>query len=361
MSAIYFGVSALLFSALLGWRVSSTTDGGECSQELQNTSMCGSASSLDDMAGYHHVRPEHDERFNGHLAHYVTMSKITFSNFKTANAALNDIRAGRRTFLEVSKEVSIENARSGNSQPELQNGDLGLITYDLIEEELAEVAFDIRNPIATSSHDILGPVCSPSGCSLMAVFSRYRKSFFSSAWWEANQYCVDHGMKFSELLQNLNTDDMSIVASVIWPHEHVVYKKMKLRQLKADARSLNKIDPSTVLAPPQFAGKKDLAAHEKLMARRGRVFATIPTHVFETHPEIYAMSFEQMMRHGFLSDATLEEVDRTLAEEKSTQESVLAAQYDTKLSGDGKGAARKVVSKAKAVNRDPSSGVSDEL
>lgn len=276
---------------------------------------------------YEHVRPPHDERFNGHLAHYITLSKLTFSNLRLAKAALHDIRSGTRTFLDFAKDLSIDNARTGRQNPALQNGDLGLVTYELLEEELAEVAFDIRYPISKSSDDILGPICSPSGCSLMAVFSRFRRGFFSDAWWEAEQYCRDHDMQFSELLQRLGTDSMSLVASVIWPHEHVVFKKLKLRQLKSDLKRLNEVDPSTVMNSPKVApARSDLSAHNKLMKRRERIFAEMDQKVLGEHSEIYAMSIAQMVKHGYVSQELADSVEAAVSvEEKKAEEERLAS------------------------------------
>lgn len=266
---------------------------------------------------YEHVRPPHDERFNGHLAHYITLSKLTFSNLRMAKAALYDITSGTRTFLDYAKELSIDNAKTGRHNPALQNGDLGLLTYELLEEELAEVAFDIRNPLTKSAGDILGPICSPSGCSLMAVFSRFRKSFFSDAWWEADQYCREHDIQFSELLQRLGTDSMSMVASVIWPDEHVVFKKLKLRQLKSDLGRLNEVDPSTVLNSPFVApSNRDMGSHHKLMKRRERIFATMDQQTLGEHTEIYAMSVEQMVKRELVPQELVDTVDAALAEEE---------------------------------------------
>lgn len=274
---------------------------------------------------YEHVRPPHDERFNGHLAHYITLSKLTFSNLRYAKAALHDIHSGTRTFLDFAKDLSIGNAKAGRQNPALQNGDLGLVTYDLLEEELAEVAFDIRYPISKSSKDIIGPICSASGCSLMAVFSRFRRGFFSDAWWEAEQYCKDHDMQFSELLQRLGTDSMSLVASVIWPHEHVVFKKLKLRQLKSDLKRLNEVDPSTVFHSPNVpAPRSDLSSHNKLMRRREELFASIDAQVLADHSEIFAMSIAQMVKHGFVSQELVDAVEAAaLKEERAAEQAAL--------------------------------------
>jgi hypothetical protein len=276
---------------------------------------------------YEHVRPPHDERFNGHLAHYITLSKLTFSNLRLAKAALHDIRNGARTFLDFAKDLSIDNAKTGRQNPALQNGDLGLVTYELLEEELAEVAFDIRYPISKSSNDIIGPVCSASGCSLMAVFSRFRRGFFSEAWWEAEQYCRDHDMQFSELLQRLGTDSMSLVASVIWPHEHVVFKKLKLRQLKSDLKRLNEVDPSTVMQSPNVApARSDLTSHNKLMKRRELIFAQMDPVVLGDHSEIYAMSIVQMVKHGYVSQELVDSIESAVgAEEKQAEDERLEA------------------------------------
>jgi hypothetical protein len=278
---------------------------------------------------YHHLRPPHDERFNGHLAHYITLSKLTFGNLRLAQGALHDIRAGTRTFLDFAKDLSIENAKSGRSNPALQNGDLGLVTYDLLEEELSEVAFDIRNPLTKDADGILGPVCTPSGCSLMAVFSRFRKSFFSDAWWEADQYCRDHDVQFSELLQRLGTDSMSLVASVIWPQEHVVFKKLKLRQLKSDLSRLNDVDPSTVINTPQVAPSRgDMGGHQKLMKRREHIFAKMEKEVLENHTEIYAMSIEQIVKRGFITQELLDSIDEVIAEEDRREKEALQAELN---------------------------------
>lgn len=279
-------------------------------------------------------RPVHDERFNGHLAYYVTLSKITFATLREATNALHDIREGTKSFLEFAKDLSIDNAKHGRQNSALQNGDLGLLTYDLLDEELAEVAFDIRNPIAKSAQDLLGPVCSRNGCSILAVFSRYRRSFFSDAWWEAEQYARDHDISFAELLQQLGTDDITHVAAAVWPHEHIVFKKLKVRQLKADVKRLNEVDPSTVLDSPVIRGKKDLTAHKALMKRREKIFENVDATVKEEHGEIYAMSIPQMIQHGFITQEKLDEIDRAIAEEEADEKLALRKEYV--VVGDGK-------------------------
>lgn len=242
------------------------------------------------------------DRLDGHLAHYITMSKITFADLQRATAALDDIVTGRRNFMNVANEEAVNNARGGRQNAALQNGDLGLVTYDLLEEELAQVAFDIRQPLTKGAGDILGPVCSSSGCSIMAVFSRFRRSFFSKAWFEAEQYCQDNDLTMSDIISRINTDEMSMVASVVWPDEHVTFRKIKLRELKGDLKKLNELDPSTVFKPEHQSqgSKRDMTEHNRLMAERETIFRVAGPAVMAAHPELYAMSVAQMKASGYV-------------------------------------------------------------
>ena len=279
------------------------------------------ASSLD--AG------EVEDEYNGHLAYYITMSKITFLTKGEASKALDEIVSGRRTFLDIARDVSVANAQNGRQAPEFQNGDLGLITYDLLEEELAEVAFDIRFPITKSSSDIIGPVCTASGrCSLMAVFARYRRGFFSQAWWEAEEYCRNNDVKLSELVQRLDSDESRLIAAVIWPHDIVAFRKLKLQQLRSDIRKLNQIDPSTVLDSAASNGGKDLTAHRALMRRRELLFARLSPQVMSEHGEIYAMSFGQIVRHGLATQEMIDDVLREVAGEEEKERLAMEKEFE---------------------------------
>ena len=264
------------------------------------------------------------DRLDGHLAHYVTMSKVTLGDMPKAMAALDDIKAGRRNFMNIANEESVSNAKAGRQSAALQNGDLGLITYDLIEEELAEVAFDIRQPLAKSANDLIGPICSKSGCSLIAVFSRYRKSFFSQAWFEAEQFCLDNDMQLSDLVSRLNTDEMVMVASVVWPDEHVTFRKIKIRQLKGDLRKLNQVDPSTVFKPEHLGGKRDMTEHNKMMKHREAIFRYAGQEVMAAHPEIYAMSLPQMKASGFIQPEAFQKADAEAQDEARAEEIAIA-------------------------------------
>lgn len=270
-----------------------------------------------------------DDEYNGHLAYYITMSKITFLSKREASNALDEIISGRRTFLDIARDVSVANAQNDRQAPEYQNGDLGLITYDLIEEELAEVAFDIRFPITKSSKDIIGPVCSASGrCSLMAVFARYRRSFFSQAWWEAEEYCRNNDAKFSELVQRLDSDEARMIAAVIWPNEHIASRKLKLKQLRSDIRKLNQVDPSTVLESAASTGGKDLAAHHALMRRRELLFSRLSPQVMSEHSEIYAMSFGQIVQRGLATQEQVDAVHRDVELEEELERAELEKEFE---------------------------------
>jgi hypothetical protein len=309
------------------------------------------------------------DRLDGHLAHYITMSKITFSDLQRATAALEDIVSGRRNFMNVANEEAVNNARGGRQNAALQNGDLGLITYDLLEEELAQVAFDIRQPLAKGAGDILGPVCTRSGCSLMAVFSRFRKSFFSQAWFEAENYCKDNDLTMSDIISRLNTDEMSMVASVVWPDEHVTFRKIKIRELKGDLKKLNEVDPSTVFKPEHqwHPARRDLTEHNRLMTQREAIFREAGQAVMEAHPEIYAMSIPQMMASGFIpseafriADEELAKLDAESAEARAAHAAAIEKVNKYKLKAK-KGAALHPVDGCSASDTSASCGGSADL
>jgi hypothetical protein len=121
-------------------------------------------------------------------------------------------------------------------------------------------------------------------------------------------------MQFSEVLMRVGTDAMRTVAAVIWPDEHIVLRKIKIRQLRDDLAKLNQVDPSTVLHPPQPPSGGDLGEHHALMRRREGIFSRLPQSTKDAHPEIYAMSISQMVQSGIVTQALVDNVESAVRE-----------------------------------------------
>ena len=112
----------------------------------------------------------------------------------------------------------------------------------------------------------------------------------------------------------VGTDAMRTVAAVIWPDEHIVLRKIKIRQLRDDLAKLNQVDPSTVLHPPQPPSGGDLGEHHALMRRREGIFSRLPQSTKDAHPEIYAMSISQMVQSGIVTQALVDNVESAVRE-----------------------------------------------
>ena len=237
-----------------------------------------------------------DEQEAAHRAHYVILSRLSYSSWESAQHTLEEIVSGRTTFL-IAAQRQVMSTQLKTS-PHTYSGELGLVTYEDLEPEVAEIAFDIRNPLATSPHDIQGPVCSPSGCHLVAVFSRFRRSFFSAAWWEAETFSKEKDLKFSQLLQQMEGDEARLLAGAIWPDEHVAFKRIKIQELRNDVRRLAQVDPSTVM--PLRPKNCDLTKHKLVMEKRNAFFRLVPLTVIEQHPEIFAMPIDDIIATGWV-------------------------------------------------------------
>lgn len=235
-----------------------------------------------------------------HTTYYAAVSKITFQSEPDAILALQDIRRGRRTFIEIAQSVNgAQSAASTSDQKLLYSGDLGLVTFADLEPEIARVAFDVRQPITHSAKEIMGPVCTRLGCTIFIVVRRYRKSFFSSAWFELEQYAKASGVEYFRLLDDLHTTEAEqAIAHSAWPQEDVAIQKQKIALVKQDLDRIRRPDPSTSPTPPSL--KSDPLAHNERMRILEEIFAHVPDSVKAQHPEVYAMSIDQLVQNGYL-------------------------------------------------------------
>lgn len=234
-----------------------------------------------------------------HRALYVAISVLRFRDHGAASTGLADIRKGYKTWLGIAKELNQDAVMSGR---EMDSRDMGLTTYDQLEPEVALLAFDVREPVAKSASDIVGPICTKRGCTLFSVFSRYRRTFFSNAWFEFERWCLDNNEPFMNTLDHLSKQEAAqSLAFVVWPHEHISIKKLKLAQLKADMVKIGTLDPTTVM--PERPAKTNPRAFKAMMDEREELLARVPKAVFDEHPEIYAMSMDQIVDAGWVPGA----------------------------------------------------------
>jgi hypothetical protein len=239
-----------------------------------------------------------------HRAKYAVMSQLVFSTLKEAKTALADIRYKYKTFKDIADEL---NRRAAVYKEPGKSGEMGLVSYEQVVPEVAKVAFDVRVPLTKSEKDIHGPVCAAEGhCYLFTVFFRYRKDFFSDAWYEAEAYSKKRGTNFMELLEGATSDAAKHLAFMIWPDEGVTMKKVKLAMLQADMKKVGKRDYS---AEPEVETKEDrvrkhekpdMTRHNDLMERKKALYKKIPAETFAAHPEIYGMDIEDIIAAGYV-------------------------------------------------------------
>ena len=194
------------------------------------------------------------------------------------------------------------------------DGAFRFVCIEDIHGDLAREIFDIAKPLATpgkaGDEGVYGPVCidngtkSENGCYIVSVMSRYRREFFSPAWFEAETFFKENfGVPFTKMLDNLRQGDelLKQLSFQIWPNEHISEKKLKLRFLKMDMDRLLKPtekDASTVpTTPPTDRG--DVMKHVRLMERRAAVIQRVAPDVLNAHPEIYALSLRQIFDAGY--------------------------------------------------------------
>lgn len=236
-------------------------------------------------------------RLAGHLAHYVLASVLRFPTKQYAEDKLHDLKHRKVSFRQMAEDLNREWLLRGDQKQ--SSGEIGLVTFNDVPRKLAKLLFDIRQPEASEhSMNLLGPVEDETGIWVGAAFKRYRKQFFSSAWWDLERFCIDSGMKTADMLQLIeNQDRMWQMAFLIWPEEHVSFKRLKIRQLRNDFKKIGTDDPSTAMPPPKK--KLDPRVHAHQIEERKRFFAKVDPKIIQEHPEIYAMSYDEIRERGW--------------------------------------------------------------
>lgn len=241
-----------------------------------------------------------DVRLAGHLAYYALASIIRFPNMKDAMDKIADINAGKKNFRQVAEDMNNEFLVRGETKQ--SSGEIGLITYNDVPTPVAKLLFDIRNAEANEkSMNLLGPVQTDDGVYIATAFKRYRKSFFSRSWWELAEFCGSAKMKTSDMLQLLeNPDRLWQMAFMIWPEEHVTFKRLKIRQVRDDFKKIGLDDPSVLMPAPKK--KLDPHLHKLSIEQRIAFIKKMDPKLLQEHPEIYGMSEAQIREHGWHPD-----------------------------------------------------------
>lgn len=236
-------------------------------------------------------------RLAGHLAHYVLAAVLRFPDKLYAEDKLSDLRAGKINFRQLSEDLNREWILRGDTKQ--SSGEIGLATFDEVPLALAKLLFDIRNPEASQhSMNLLGPVEDDKGVWVGAAFKRYRKQFFSGAWWDLAQFARQSKMKTSDLLQLIeNQDRLWQMAFMIWPEEHVSFKRLKLRQIRNDFKKIGTDDPAVQMPAPKK--KLDPRVHAHQIEERKKFFQKVDPQIIQDHPEIYAMSYDEIRQRGW--------------------------------------------------------------
>jgi hypothetical protein len=246
---------------------------------------------------------------DAHMARYVLMAKVEFPTRDLALHVREEIERGDANFMEVVQQQQQDGERGGHDTS--ANGQTGLLTIDRLPVAVAEIAFDVRLP-TSSEHaaNLHGPICTSTGCVIFTVFQRYRRSFFSDAWYDVEEFARNSGgeQSFEDLLSQIEKEDSALdVVFMVWPEEHRAFKRLKLQQVRIDLKRIGQADPTT--QPMPLPPKADMVAHDALMQKRKVIFATIKPTVIEEHPEIYAMSLEQIAEQGWISKSVLDGID----------------------------------------------------
>jgi hypothetical protein len=264
-------------------------------------------------------------RLAGHIAHYALASVLRFPTMEMARDKLADIASGATHFRQVAEDLNKLWLLRGERRQ--SSGEVGLVVFNEMETELAKLVFDIRNPEAAEHNmNLLGPVQTDTGVWVGAAFKRYRKQFFNRAWWELDEFCRGANMKTSEILQLIeNQDRMWQMSFMIWPEEHVSFKRLKIRQVKEDFRRIGGDDPATQMPAPRK--KLDPHVHRAHIDERIAFMKKIDPQIIKEHPEIYAMSVEQIRERGWHPDDAAAEraKERYRSESKSKSASEQAA------------------------------------
>ena len=272
-----------------------------------------------------------DVRLAGHLAYYVLASIIRFPDMKTAMDKIADIKSGVTNFKQVAEDMNHVFMLAGERRQ--SSGEVGLIKFGDIELPLAKLLFDIRNPEAEENDmHLVGPVVTQTGVMVGTAFKRYRKQFFSQAWWELETFCNQAKMKVSDMMQLIeNQDKMWQMSFMIWPEEHVSFKRLKIRQVRADFKNIGGDDPSTRMPPPKK--KLEPHLHRARIDERINFFKKVDPRIIEAHPEIYAMTYEQIRAHGWHpEDAAVKRAkERYASESKSEAEQQQEREADRSL------------------------------
>lgn len=256
-------------------------------------------------------------RLAGHLAHYVLASVLRFPTKLDADNKLADLKSGKTNFKQLADDLN--NAWILRGETKQSSGEVGLVSFHEVPRKLAYLLFDIRQPEAEEKNmNLLGPVVDDDGVWVGAAFKRYRKQFFSAPWWDLDHFAQESKMKTTDMLQLIeNQDRLWQMAFMIWPEEHVSFKRLKLRQIRNDFRKIGTDDPSTRMPPP----KKKLPAHVHAhqINERKRFFTKVDPKIIQEHPEIYAMSYDEIRQRGWHpEDAAVQRAkDKYASESKS--------------------------------------------
>ncbi len=256
----------------------------------------------------------HDVRLAGHLCYYVLGSILRFPSMTVYRDKVADMERGKSNFRQVAEDMNHFYMMRGETKQ--SSGEIGLVTFNEVPLPLAKLLFDIRNPEADEKNmNLIGPVETPEGVYVAAAFKRYRKSFFSDAWWDLERFTRGSKMGTSEMLQLIeNQDRFWQVSFMIWPEEHVSFKRIKIRQVRADFKKIGMDDPATRMPPPKK--KMDPLLHAAKIQERVDFFKKVDPKIIEEHPEIYAMSFEEIRAHGWHPElAAVQRAKERFAEE----------------------------------------------
>lgn len=239
-------------------------------------------------------------REDPHMALYVLMTKVDYTTEQQARDAVTDVHSGRTSLMQAVQDANAQDREE--RKEEGRHGEMGIITIDEVDPRIAEIAFDVRLPMADEhSANLLGPVCTaPSTCSVFVVFQRYREGFFSDAWFELQQFCVSIDMDFKEMLQSLDDDDwMRLVAFQAWPGVDVPTLKVKLADVRKDVKKIGSVrDPSAM--PMTNRGKPvDKEKFERELEARIAFFDKLPRALLDAKPELYAMDIAEIIAKGY--------------------------------------------------------------
>ena len=273
---------------------------------MMHTTLLAEAGVFGDYHWRTHTPSKEQEPF---MARYITASRINYPKKSLALEALQMMQNEKLSFMEEMRKQANRNNRNGRNREEQFTGDLGMLSYQQLEEEAAIATFDVRVPPTRDAHTIVGPVCTSYGCALYAVYDRYRKSFFSREWLDVEKWCEEQEMEMGQFLQMVNSQDIIQMVARIWPNDEVRDRKGKLAQVKADLSRMKHGDPSTTMG--KLDGSKrpvDKEKHADMMSIRNDFFAKVVTpEVVSEHPEVFALSLEEIVESGWVSPALLKE------------------------------------------------------